>query len=546
MKTLKQQIREKIEKEVKNKWPDIYEKINFQVERPKEKRFGDYSSNIAMQLAGEIKENPIKIAKKLKNKIKWPAAVGKTIAAPPGFINFYLSEKWLKRQLARTVKNRKFGNSNIGENKKVQIEFISANPTGPLHVGNGRGAFTGDVLGNVLQRVGFRVQKEYYLNDMGRQVDILGESVRIRYFQKQGINLDFPEYGYKGKYIDDLASKMKRVDKYKLKNVEKVKERIRDRALKLMIKSIKNLISKKLKIKFNKWYSEKDLYKRGIVEKVFKILKEKNLLYKSKEAIYVKTTLYGDDKDRVLVKKNNQPTYFLSDIAYHYNKIEQRNFDKVIDIWGADHYGHKGRMQAMMRALGFEGCLDIIIYQLVRLIKNGKEVKMSKRSGTFVTLEELVDEVGNDVVRFFFLMYSADRHMDFDLNLAKERSQKNPVYYVQYAHARICSIMKKAQKLVRKKSAHNKKAIEEKAAFDLFKEILKFPEILEEIALSYEVNKLPLYVTGLATKFHNFYNKCQVIEDDQLNLKRYKLIKSTKFVLRKSLKIMGLSAPKTM
>ncbi len=546
MKTIRVQLDEKIAKEVKALWPGVLDHLNFEIEHPKEKRFGDYSTNIAMQLAGELDQEAMEIGKKLVKKIKWPAAVDKVTVAAPGFLNFYLSENWLCRQITQFLKNKKFGDSLIGQGKKTQIEFISANPTGPLHIGNGRGAYMGDALGNVLKTAGYKVQREYYLNDMGKQVEILGESVRIRYFQNQGINLKFPEHGYKGKYINELAKKLKMVDNYKLKDVEKVKERIRDRALKIMVESIKKVVEKEMKVKFDKWFSEKSLYNKGIVEKVFETLKERKLLYKSEGAIYVKTTLYGDDKDRVLVKNDSEPTYFLSDIAYHFEKIALRKFDKVIDIWGADHHGHQVRMQAIMRALGYEGKLDIIIYQLVRLIENGQEVKMSKRSGTFVTLEELIKKVGNDVARFFFLMYSADTHMDFDLNLAKEKSEKNPVYYVQYAHARICSIIKNALKLHRKPKAHNPQKLAKKEEFDLLKELIKFPEVIEEIAETYEIHKLPFYAQNLASRFHDFYTNCRVIEDDNLNVKRFELIKLTKFVLAKTLNLMGISAPERM
>lgn len=546
MKTLKVQIEEKIRRQLERLWPQIIGKVSFAVERPKEERFGDYSSNLAMQLVPLLEKDAVSIGHELVKGVIWPKAVAKVIVVAPGFLNFYLSADWLKRQASLWVKNKKFGQSDFGQGKKIQVEFISANPTGPLHLGNGRGAFMGDTLANVLTAAGYRVQREYYINDMGHQIEILAESVRLRFFQQQGIKVTYPDYCYKGDYINDLAKKLKTVNNYKLKNIEKVRERIKERVLKLMMDSIRKFVTKGLKIKFDRWFSEKSLYTRKLTDKVINLLKEKNLLYQQEGATYLKTTFFGDDKDRVLLKKDGEPTYYLSDIAYHYDKFALRKFDKAIDLWGADHYGHQGRMQAALRALGFEGRLDIIIFQLVRLIKGGQEIKMSKRGGTFVTLDELIEEVGPDVARFFFLMYAADTHLDFDLDLAREKSEKNPVYYVQYAHARICSIIKNAAPYLRKKKSYDPGGLGKKEELDLIKEILKFPEIIEEIAQSYEGHKLPFYAQNLATKFHDFYTNCRVIDNDKLKVKRYELIKLTKSALIKVLALMGISAPERM
>ncbi|MFA5070705.1 MAG: arginine--tRNA ligase [Patescibacteria group bacterium] len=546
MKTLKIQIEEKIKRQLETLWPENLTKVNFAVERPKEERFGDYSTNLAMQLAPLLGKNAMEIGHQLIKGVVWPAAIGKAMVVAPGFINCYLSEDWLRRQVSRQAKNLKFGQSDFGRGKKVQVEFISANPTGPLHLGNGRGAFTGDVLANVLKAAGFAVQREYYLNDMGHQIEVLAESVRIRFFQQQGIKLDYPDYCYKGDYVIELAKKLATVNNYKLKNIDKVRQRIRERVLKLMMDEIKRFVTKRLKIKFDRWFSEKSLYQRKLTDKVINIFKGKELLYKQEGALFLKTTFFGDDKDRVLLKKDGEPTYFLSDIAYHYDKFALRKFDKAIDFWGADHFGHQGRMQAALRALDLEGKLDIVIFQLVRLIKGGQEIKMSKRGGTFVTLEELIDEVGPDVARFFFLMYAADTHLDFDLDLGREKSEKNPVYYVQYAHARICSIIKKAAKYTRKAKQQDREPLRKKEELNLVKEIIKLPEIIEEVAGNYEVQKLPFYAQNLAAKFHDFYTVCRVIDNDKLKIKRYELIKLTKFALMKVLALMGISAPDRM
>lgn len=542
MKTLKFQLEEILKKQAIKLWPLSLPKVNFAVERPKEERFGDYSSNLAMQLAPLLEKNPMEIGHQLIKGAAWPKAVNKAMVVAPGFINFYLSPDWLRRQVFLILKNKNFGQIQIGKGKKIQVEFVSANPTGPLHLGNGRGAFTGDTLARVLSAAGYKVKREYYINDMGNQIETLAESVRIRFFQQQGIKLDYPEYAYKGEYVSDLAKKLKAVNNYKLKNIGQVREKIKSRVLKLMLEDIQKLLTRRLKIKYDRWFRESDLYGKGLPEKVMTLFKEKNLLYKQEEAIFLKTTFFGDDKDRVLVKKDGEPTYFLSDIAYHYDKLALRKFDRVIDIWGADHHGYQSRMQAALRALGFENKLDIIIYQLVRLKKDGVEVKMSKRAGTFVTLDELIDDVGPDVARFFFLMYAADTHMDFDLNLAREKSEKNPVYYVQYAHARICSIIKKAGKMLRNKKYHDPEKLNKKEELDLLKEILKLPELIKEISRSYEVHKLSFYAQNLAIKFHDFYTVCRVIDNGQLKIRRLELIKLTKFALMKVLGMMGISA----
>jgi len=545
--TVKRQIEDLIKTTVTKTWPEVdFRKIDFKAERPKEKRYGDYSSNIAMQLSSFVEKEAMEIGKKIVGKIDWPRAFEKVLVVAPGFINFYLSHQWLKNQIKNVLENKKFGQNDLGKNKRVQVEFVSANPTGPLHVGNGRGGFLGDVLANALAMSGYKVQREYYINDRGKQIDILGESVRYRFFQLSGIKIDYPDYCYQGEYIIDLAKKLSMINNYKLKDVSEIRERIKVRALKMMLLQIQRFFSKTLKVKYDRWFSESSLVKRKIPEKMLDYLRQKELSYKKDGALWFKTSFFGDEKDRVLIKSGGEPTYFLTDIAYHFDKLALRKFDKVIDIWGADHFGHRGRMLSAMRAIGFEGKLDIIIYQLVRLMQNGQEIRMSKRAGTYVTLEELIDEVGLDVARFFFLMYAADTHMDFDLNLAKEKSEKNPVYYVQYAHARICSIIKNANKLLKRKDAQDKGAIEKIEEYDLIKEVLKLPEIIEEVATNYEVQKLPFYAQNLATKFHDFYTQCRVIDQDKLNLKRFKLIKVVKMTLEKVLKIMGVSAPEKM
>ncbi|MFH0951979.1 MAG: arginine--tRNA ligase [Patescibacteria group bacterium] len=516
------------------------------IERPREVRYGEYSTNVAMQLAPIIKENPMNIAQQLIEHLKWPSAVGKVLVVAPGFINFYLGEDWLRRQLT-TIQDDSFGQLDIGKNKKVLIEFISANPTGPLHMGTGRGAFLGDVLANVMTQAGWRVKREYYVNDIGKQINVLAESVTRRFFQAHKIAVPYPEYCYQGGYIFDLAKKLdKRLNSYKLQNVEKVRDRIKGRVLDLMLKDIMKLTDKKLGIKFDRWFTESSLHKNNTVKRMLSLLHKKGFLYIKDDALWMKTTEFGDDKDRVLIKSDSSQTYFLSDIAYHWNKLGMRKFDKAINILGADHHGYVDRLQAAVSAMGYSGRLEIIIVQLVRLMEGDKEVKMSKRGGTFVTLDELVDEVGLDAVRFFFLMHSAGRHMEFNLDLAKKKSDENPVYYVQYAHARIHSIIDQARPLLKDKKSQIAGRLTEKESFRLIKKLLEYPELVETIAETYEVQRLPFYAIELAETIHDFYQKVRVIDGAKLNLKRYELIIATAKVLKDTLSLMGVSAPVSM
>lgn len=545
---IKLQLKNKLINAAVKLWPDFktHEPV-FDISYPPDVKFGDYSSNIAMKLAPLLHKSPLEIAELLKAAISPKPIFSKVEIVPPGFLNFFINEKWLVGQAAEINKLKKsFGKSDFGRNKKVQLEFVSANPTGPITLGNGRGGFGGDTLANVLSLAGYKVQREYYVNDVGNQVKILAESVLRRYWQHQGIKMEYPEYCYQGSYIDDLAKDLF-LPNYKLSNIQKmeeVKDKIKGRILQKMVSNSRKLLEKKMGIKYDKWFSEKTLYETGQVDQILKLLKEKKLLYKSEDAIWLKTKEFGDEKDRVLVKANGEPVYFLSDMAYLWNKFAKRKFDNVIDIWGADHHGYVGRMQAAMRILNLPGQFNIIIAQMVRLMQAGKEVKMSKRAGTFVTLEEVVDEVGVDAARFFFLQYDFNTHMDFDLDLAKKKSQDNPVYYVQYAHARICSIIRKTRGLTQAKS--DARALLDPSEHVLLTKLLKWPEIVEAVANDYQVHHLPQYATDLATEFHNFYTRCRVINGKLVNERRLQLIKATQIVLKNVLSTMGVSAPEKM
>lgn len=541
-------IASKIERIIQQTWPALSERtVGIDVAYPPDERFGHYSTNVALKLASIVHRKPSEIAEEITRRFGRSPLFKKIEIVQPGFINFFLRDTWLTKQVAEIVRlKKKYGVGTFGTGKRVQVEFISANPTGPLHIGNGRGGFAGDTLATMLQLAGYRVQREYYVNDTGNQIGILAESVLRQYWRNKGITIEYPEYCYQGAYIKELAKKLF-LPNYKLTNTQKleeIRERIKGRILTQMLRDIKKLVEKRLGIRYDKWFSEKSLYTSGTVDTLLRELKARGLLYKQEGAIWLRTKQFGDDKDRVLIKANEEPVYFLSDIAYHWNKFAKRKFDLVIDILGADHHGYIGRLQAVMRMFEFPGKLDIIIAQLVRLIRNGEEVKMSKRSGTFVTLDELIDEVGVDAARFFFLMHDFGTHMDFDLDLAKKQSQDNPVYYVQYAHARICSILRKAKTL--KRASSDTRAIVEPSEVTLLSTLVRWPEYVLDIAQTYQVHKLPYYAIDVATKFHDFYTRCRVINGTLVNERRLAIIQATQTVLQNVLKAMGVNAPERM
>lgn len=501
------------------------------LERPKDEQFGDWTTNVAMVLGKSLKKNPLEVAEGIATSLNAPrndsTIFEKVEAVKPGYINFYLAPKYFQEKVAEINKlENNFGNSEIGKGVKVNNEFISANPTGPLHLGNGRGGFCGDAITKVLRKSGFEVVSEYYLNDAGEQTLNLAHS-----FKKDD------QATYSGEYIDELRGK------YEVLIASSVQASAAPLSAAVTDDYIKPAI-KKMQIHFDVWISEKkDLIDGGYIDRAIEMLELKKLTFEKEGAVWLKTTEFGDDKDRVLIKKDGQKTYFASDCGYILNKME-RGFDNLIEIWGADHHGYIERFKAAAKALGFKGELKFVIVQLVQLIKDGKEVRMSKRAGNVVLIDDLIDEVGLDVARFFFLMYSPDTHMNFDLGLAKEQSQKNPVFYVQYAHARICSILSKAQMTddVKLESLTHEKEI------SLIRELDKFPGLVAELAESYEVHKLPHYVLKLADKFHSFYAACQVIDEKnpELTSARLELINAVRIVLAETLRIIGVGAPQKM
>jgi arginyl-tRNA synthetase len=511
--------------------------VDFTVNYPNEEKFGDYATNIALVLAKKLMKNPIDIAEDFKKELLMQSDIKDLVAkidvVKPGFINFFLSTEYLSQQLSEITKNDKYGCSKIGKGKKVQIEFISANPTGPLTLANGRGGFLGDALANIMIMAGYKVQREYLVNDAGNQIMTLGKSIlSVGGYMKED------ETFYKGEYIADWVKVNKGVlEEYKKSPYDLGKVVAKD----LFAAQIKPVIVDGMKIEFDKYFSEeKELHKKNKTEHIIKFLEKKNLTYKQDGALWFRTTDYGDDKDRVLITSDGRHTYMAIDIAYHFNKFK-RGFDNVINIWGADHGGYVDRMIAGVNAIGYEGQLEIIIMQLVKLMSGGKEVRMSKRKGEYVTMQYLLDLLPLDVVRWFFLMYNPNTHMLFDLDLAKDKSEKNPVYYVQYAHARICSILNQAKSL---KIDKTKTLNDDELSY--IKVLLRWPEIVQDASSLHQLNGITTYAQLVAESFHNFYHKYRVINNDSVDETRINIMIAYKKVLVSILDSLGISAPDKM
>lgn len=500
------------------------------VEKPASKEYGDLSTNISFVLAGKVGKNPAQIAAEIASNIE-SLDVFEKVQAVGGFVNFYFSkEKYLSDLAEILEKGQNYAKSVEFKGKKVQVEFISANPTGPLTLANGRGGFGGDVLANIFAWAGAKVEREYYVNDGGNQVKILGESILVA-----AGKMDKKEDIYRGEYIEKWINENKsKINRPKENPFELGKLAASDILKNYIMPSVK-----KMGIKYDNWFSENEMIKNGDVEKVLKALKNSKLTYEKDGALWFETSKFGDDKDRVLVKSDGEKTYFANDVAYHWDKFKKRSYDKVVNIWGADHHGYVGRMLAATEAIGFPGCLEIIISQMVRLVKDGKEYKMSKRAGTYVTMEDLFGLIGgtqkeaSDVARFFFLSRSFNTHMDFDLTLAREHSEKNPVFYVKYAHARLAGILKNSAGL--KLPKPNLKLLEKPEELDLIEILSELKPTLSFILNSgdYPVHNLTFLAIEISKKLHYFYDKCKVIdeEDPELTAARLELVKAVKNVL---------------
>ncbi|APH03340.1 arginine--tRNA ligase [Bacillus weihaiensis] len=522
------------------------------LELPKEKAHGDYATNMAMQLARVAKKAPRMIAEEIVAHFdKQKASIEKIEIAGPGFINFYMNNSYLTDLIPSILEaGEKYGETNVGNNEKLQVEFVSANPTGTLHLGHARGAAVGDSLCNVLQKAGYDVSREYYINDAGNQINNLALSVEARYLQALGKDAEMPKDGYHGADIVGIGKELAK--EYGDKFVEQASEErlsfFREYGLKYEMAKLKADLDE-FRVPFDVWYSETSLYHNGKIDNALEALKEKGHVYEEEGATWFRSTTFGDDKDRVLIKNDGSYTYLTPDIAYHKDKLD-RGFTKLINVWGADHHGYIPRMKAAIEALGYKkDTLEVEIIQLVHLYKDGEKMKMSKRTGKAVTMRDLIEEVGLDAVRYFFAMRSADTHMDFDLDLAVSKSNENPVYYAQYAHARICSMLRQGDEQGLTYNEHLKlDEITSEKEFDLLKKLGEFPQAVAEAAQKRIPHRITNYIFDLASTLHSFYNAEKVLDPENTEKSRARLglMKATQVTLQNALTLIGVSAPEKM
>ncbi len=523
------------------------------LERPKRERYGDYATPIPLQLARLADMAPLKIAETIVRHLPQTDYVREVKVAHPGFINIALDEKWLTRQVETIIAaGERYGNIDLGKGRRVQVEFVSANPTGPLTIGSGRNAAFGDSLANVLEAAGYEVQREYYVNDIGTQMRLFAETLYTRYAQALGQEESVPEDGYQGSYMIEMGREIAKEegDKYLGMERQEAIQALGDIGLDKMLRIIKDdLVA--MGVHHDHWFLERNIYEGSLFDQVMSILRQGGYVAEQDGAVWFTSTDLGEDKDNVIIRSDGMPGYFASDIAYHYNKFVERGFNWVIDVWGADHQGHVPRMKAMMKALGLDPeRLTLIIYQLVTLKRGGEVVRLSKRTGDIITLREVLDEVGADAVRFHLLARSVDAQMDFDLEVAKEQSDENPVWYVQYGHARIASILSYAQEQGVDARGGDVSLLTSEPELALIRRMLLLPEIVEQAAVNLAPHHLTYYAQDLASAFHSFYKECRVVSSDpadaELTKARLKLAQAAKIVLAKTLGLMGVNAPQRM
>lgn len=526
----------------------------FNTEIPADSKNGDVSTNAAMVCARPFRNNPRKIAEAIVSKIDLNGSYfARCEVAGPGFINFFYSSEWYATVVATVLEQKeKYGETDLGAGKSVLVEFVSANPTGPMHIGNARGGAIGDCLASVLEKAGYEVAREFYINDAGNQIEKFKTSLEVRYLQIYKPETELPEDAYKGQDIIDHANAFNEIygDKYVNADSEERRQALCDFALPKNIQKLHDDLGK-YRIQYDKWFNESTLHKDGSVQRVIEQLKASGHTYEKDGALWFKTTEFGDEKDRVLVRENGVPTYLVPDIAYHYNKLAVRKFDKAVDIFGADHHGYIARIKASMTALGVDADrLDIVIMQMVNLVRNGEKYKLSKRSGKAITLSTLLDEIPIDAARFFFNLREPNSHFDFDLDLAVSQTSQNPVYYVQYAHARICSVLKKM----------NEEGIEIKSLYkaalsvltapeeqEMIKHLATLPNVINEAAKAYDPAKVTKYVIDLATMYHKFYNNCRIMgEDESVMQARLSLSLAVKQVIKNILDMLKITCPESM
>ncbi|MBN2423408.1 MAG: arginine--tRNA ligase [Calditrichaceae bacterium] len=522
--------------------------FNIILQKPKDDAHGDYACNLAMQLAGSLKKSPKQIAEEIISFIDInPEYIAKVEVAGPGFLNFFRAEENLYKSLQDLLAaGDTYGYSQKMGGKKAQIEFVSANPTGPLTIGHGRGAVFGDTIARLMEAIGYKVIREYYFNNAGRQMRVLGDSVRLRYLELTGDKIQFPEDYYQGEYIIDIAREIYAEYGERLRHEQDI-TLFKDKAETAIFSDIKNTI-RRLGFEFDVFYNERSLYETGKIDAVIDSLTKKGLLEKRDGAFWFLSSKIGFDQDRVFIKSSGEPTYRLPDTAYHIEKIKT-GYDLIIDIFGADHIATYPDVLAAVKALGYDTeKIKVLINQFVTLTENGEKVKMSTRKANFITLDELMDEVGVDVTRYFFLMRNINAHLNFDLTLAKTQSDENPVFYIQYAHARICSILRLAEERNVDKSVERRlDMLKENEEINLIKHLISFPAAVESSALSFEPHRLINYLFDLATLFHRFYTVCRVISDDKmLSISRLALIDAVKIIIHNGLHLLGINAPEKM
>ena len=559
--------------------------IKATVERTRDRSHGDFACNIALMLAKIAKRKPRELAEQIVAALGTSTEISKVEIAGPGFINFFLTPMAYQKVIHDILdQGEQFGLSNMGEGRPVQVEFVSANPTGPLHVGHGRGAAYGATVANLLQAIGYKVHREYYVNDAGRQMDILTASIWLRYLERCGEAITFPSNGYKGDYVSDIAEALHKIHADSLQHpaadvfsnvpadepqggdkethidglVQNSKallgheayRQVFDLGLNTVLTDIREDLEE-FGVVYDDWYSERTLTENNSVSRAIERLRESDHVYEKEGAWWFRSSDFGDEKDRVVMRENGQTTYFASDIAYHMDKLE-RGYDRVIDIWGADHHGYVPRVKAALEALGDDASkLDVLLVQFAILYRGGERVQMSTRSGSFVTLRELRKEVGNDAARFFYVMRRCEQHMDFDLDLAKSQSNDNPVYYIQYAHARVCSVLRQMKE---KNLSHNVEhgasnlhLLHEPHEESLMVSLSRYPEIIEAAAITHEPHQVVHYLRDLANEFHTYYNAHQfIVDDEKLRDARLNLILATRQVINNGLRLLGVSAPESM
>ena len=523
------------------------------VEKPKDEKMGDFSTNVAMTLARSERKNPKVIAESVARYLKNGSNdLSQVEIAGPGFINLKMSNEFFLQRLRSAVKQGDdFGQTDVGQGTKVMIEFVSANPTGPLHVGHGRGAAVGDALGRILKKAGYDLSAEYYINDVGNQMNFLGRSTWLRYRELLGEVIEFPADHYRGEYIKDIANEIIEQKRDEFLNLpeEECIPFFRKYATDNILQGIQKDLAE-FRVTFDNWFSEQSLYDDNSVEKAIEWLKGKGHIYEKDGAVWLKSSAFNDDKDRVLVKKTGEKTYFCSDIAYHQNKIN-RGFKKIINLMGADHHGYVPRMEAVLQAMGDDNKIfKILLIQFVSLLRAGEKISMSTRAGEFETLRDVVSEVGVDVARYYFLMRSSDTHLEFDLELAKKENSENPVFYIQYAHARICSIFRTAEEKSVVLDIPNEvdlSLLVEEEEFGIIRAVLAFPEIVEKSARALEVHRISHYLLDMVSRFHGYYSRHRVISDDKaLTLARLFLLDAIRITIRNGFELMGISSPEKM